>query len=88
MNRFSRHLEEGVRTQAELTGRGIGIVALRENVDISGGSAAAKFFRCSILAQGAGRLPSGLRRPASSPDYKQAGQCRCEPQQSGQPTVV
>ena len=53
LDRFSRNFEEGVRIQAELTGRDIGIVAIRENIDTSDGSAAAKFFRRSMLAQGA-----------------------------------
>ena len=53
LDRFSRNFEEGVRIQAELTERDIGIVALRENIDTSDGSAAAKFFRRSMLAQGA-----------------------------------
>ena len=43
---FSRSFEEGVRIQAELTARGI--VALRENIDTSDGSAAAKLFRRSF----------------------------------------
>ena len=42
-----------MRIQAELTGSDIGIVAVRENIDTSDGSAAAKFFRRSMLAQGA-----------------------------------
>ena len=45
LDRFSRNFEEGVRIQAELTARDIGIVALRENID---GSAAAKFSRRSF----------------------------------------
>ena len=45
LDRFSRNFEEGVRIQADLTGRDIGIVALRENID---GSAAAKFLRRSF----------------------------------------
>ena len=48
LDRFSRDFEEGVRIQAELTARDIGIVALRENIDTSDGSAAAKFFRRSF----------------------------------------
>ena len=53
LDRFSRNFEEGVRIQAELTGRDIGIVAIREHINTSDGSAAAKFFRRSMLAQGA-----------------------------------
>ena len=48
LDRFSSNFEEGVRIQAELTARDIGIVALRENIDTSDGSAAAKFFRRSF----------------------------------------
>ena len=42
LDQFSRNFEEGVRIQAALTERGIGIVAVRENIDTSDGSAAAK----------------------------------------------
>ena len=62
LDRFSRNFEEGVRIQAELTGRGIGIVAVREHIDTSDGSAAAKFFRRSILAQGAYQADSASER--------------------------
>ena len=90
LDSFSRNFEEGVRIQAELTGRNIGIVAIRENIDTSDGSAAAKFFRRSMLAQGAYQVDSaseriklGLARgngkkvgrpPALTPD--QIEQCR------------
>ena len=53
LDRFSRTFEEGVKIQADLTRQGIGIVAIRENIDTREGSAAAKFFRRSMLAQGA-----------------------------------
>ena len=62
LDRFSRNFEEGVRIQAELTGRDIGIVAVRENIDTSDGSAAAKFFRRSMLAQGAYQMDSASER--------------------------
>ena len=58
LDRFSRNFEEGVRIQAELTGRDIGIVAVRENINTRAGSAAAKFFRRSMLAQGAYQVDS------------------------------
>ena len=48
LDRFSRNFEEGVRIQAELTARDIGIVVLRGNIDTSDGSAAAKFFPALI----------------------------------------
>ncbi len=42
-----------MRIQAELTRRDIGIVAVRENIDTTDEGPAAKFFRRSMLAQGA-----------------------------------
>ena len=62
LDRFSRNFEEGVRIQAELTGRGIGITAVREKIDTSDGSAAAKFFRRSMLAQGTSQVDSASER--------------------------
>ena len=62
LDRFSRNFEEGVRIQAELTGRDIGIVAIREHINTSDGSAAAKFFRRSMLAQGAYQVDSASER--------------------------
>ena len=62
LDRFSRNFEEGVRIQAELTGRDIGNVAVRENIDTTDGSAAAKFFRRSMVAQGAYQVDSASER--------------------------
>ena len=62
LDRFSRNFEEGVRIQANLTRRDIGIVAIRENIDTREGSAAAKFFRRSMLAQGAYQVDSTSER--------------------------
>ena len=62
LDRFSRNFEEGVRIQAELTDRDISIIALRENIDTSDGSAAAKFSRSSMLAQGAYQVDSASER--------------------------
>ena len=62
LDRLSRNFEDGVRIQADLTERNIGIVALRENIDTSDGSAAAKFFRRSMLAQGAYQVDSASER--------------------------
>ena len=53
LDRLSRNFNDGVRIQADLTQRNIGIVAIWENIDTREGSAAAKFFRRSMLAQGA-----------------------------------
>ena len=62
LDRLSRSFEDGVRIQAELTQRNIAIVALRENIDTREGSAAAKFFRRSMLAQGAYQVDSASER--------------------------
>ena len=59
---FSRNFEEGVRIQADLTSSDIGILAIRENIDTREGSAAAKFFRRSMLAQGAYQVDSASER--------------------------
>ena len=50
LDRFSRNFEEGVRIQAKMTGRGIGTIAVRENIDTTDEGPAAKFFRRSMLA--------------------------------------
>ena len=62
LDRFSRSFEEGVRIQAELTQRNIGIVALRENIDSREGSAVSKFFRRAMLAQGAYQVDTTSER--------------------------
>ena len=62
LDRLSRNFEDGVRIQADLTEQNIGIVALRENIDTGDGSAAAKFFRRSMLAQGAYQVDSAGER--------------------------
>ena len=74
LDRFSRNFGEGTRIQAELTARDIGIVALRENIDTSDGSAAAKFFRRSFrpwlrpacLSRFSSCRWAGVIRPGSS----------------------
>ena len=92
LDRLFRNLEDGVRIQAELTLRNIGNVATRENIDTWEGSAAAKFFRRSMLAQGAypvdsasERIRLGLDRARASGkrvgrppalSHEQAEQCR------------
>ena len=45
LDRFSRHFEEDVQTQAELTARDIGIVALRRTGNIGGLRYPAPAFR-------------------------------------------
>ena len=76
LDRLSRNFEDGVRIQADLTEQNIGIVALRENIDTSDGSAAAKFFRRSMLAQGAYQVDSTSERikagPGPGPGWREA----------------
>ena len=48
----------------ELTRRNIGIVAIRKGIDTREGSAAAKFLRRSMLAQGAYQSDSASSGPA------------------------
>ena len=62
LDRLSRSFEDGVRIQAELTQRNIAIVALRESIDTRDGTAAGKFFRRSMLAQGAYQVDSASER--------------------------
>ena len=76
LDRLSRNFEDGVRIQADLTERNIGIVALRENIDTSdgsAGSAAAKFFRRSMPAQGAYQVDSTSERIKLGLDQARAG---------------
>ena len=73
LDRFSRNFEEWVRIQAGLTGRGIGIAAVRENIDPSDGNAAAKFFRRSMLAQGACQVNCASERIELGLDRARAG---------------
>ena len=54
--------EDGVCIQVELTRRSIGIAAIREHIDTREGSAAAKLFRWSMLAQGAYQVDSASER--------------------------
>ena len=62
LDRFSRNFEEGVAIQADLTKRDIAIVALREQIDTRGDSAAAKFFRRAMVAQGPYQVESASAR--------------------------
>ena len=53
LDQFSRDFDEGLRIQAELTERGIGIVAITENINTADDSAAAKYFRRMMMDNGA-----------------------------------
>ena len=62
LDRFSRNFEEGVRIQADLIDRDIGIVAIRENIDTRDSSAAGKYFRRAMLALGAYQVDATSER--------------------------
>ena len=62
LDRLSRNFDDGVCIRAELTRRNIGIVAIRKNIDTREGSAAARFFRRSMLAQRAYQVDSASER--------------------------
>ena len=76
LDRLSRNFEDGVRIQAELTQRAIAMVILQENIDTREGSAAAKFFRRSMLAQGAYQVDSASERIKLGLERARAGGLR------------
>ena len=51
LDRFSRNFDEGVRIQADLTNRNIGIVAIKEGIDTTDDGAAAKYLRRMMMAK-------------------------------------
>ena len=62
LDRFSRNFDEGVRIQADLTSRDIGIVAIKEGIDTTDEGAAAKYSRRMMLANGAYQADSTSER--------------------------
>ena len=62
LDRFSRNFDEGVRIQADLTSRNIGIVAIKEGIDTTDDSAAAKYFHRMMMANGAYQADSTSER--------------------------
>ncbi len=62
LDRLSRNFDEGVRIQADLTSQNIGIVAIREEIDTTDDSAAAKYFRRMMMANGACLADSTSKR--------------------------
>ena len=62
LDRFSRDFDEGLRIQAELTERGIGIVAITENINTADDSAATKYFRRMLMDNGAYQVESSSER--------------------------
>ena len=69
LDRFSRNFEEGVKIQAGLTKQRIGIISVTEDINTADDSAAAKYFRRMMMANGAyqvdatsERVKAGLHR--------------------------
>ena len=62
LDRLSRNFVDGVRIWADLTRRNVSVVAIRRDIDIQEGSAVAKFFHRSMLAQDASRVDSASER--------------------------
>ena len=62
----TRQTDEGIKIQADLTNRYIGIAAIREGIDTTDNSAAARYFRRMMMANGAystsERIEAGLDR--------------------------
>ena len=62
LDRLSRNFEEGVRIQAELINRDVGIVAIRENIDTRDSTAAGRYFQRAMLALGAYQVDATSER--------------------------
>ena len=72
LDRFSPNFEEGVRIQAELTKQNVGIVAIKEGINTTDDSAAAKLFRRMMLAKGAYQVESTSERIKTSLERSRA----------------
>ena len=72
LDRFSRNFDEGVRIQADLTNRNIGIVAIREGMDTTDDSAAAKCFRRMMMTNDAYQADSTSERIKAGQDRAKA----------------
>ena len=83
LDRFSRNFEEGVRIQADLIDRDIGIVAIRENIDTRDSSDAGKYFRRAMLAMGAYQVDATSERIRNG-----QARARGEGRRSGRPPTL
>ena len=72
LDRFSRNFDEGLKIQADLTKRNIGIVAIKEGIDTADDSAAAKLFRRMMMANGAYQADSTSERIKAGQDRAKA----------------
>ncbi len=72
LDRFSRHFDDGVRIQAELTQQKIGIIAIKEEINTADDSAAAKYFRRMMMANGAYQVDATSERVKAGLDRAKA----------------
>ena len=59
---FSRNFDEGVRIQAELPKQQIGIISIKEDINTSDDSTAAKYLRRMIPGKGAHQVDATSER--------------------------
>ena len=83
LDRFSRNFEEGVRIQADLIERDIGIVAIRESIDTRDSTAAGRYFRRAMLALGAYQVDATSERIRDG-----QARARSEGRRIGQPPAL
>ena len=72
LDRFSRHFDDGVRIQAELSQQKIGIIAIKEEINTAADSAAAKYFRRMMMANGAYQVDATSERVRAGLDRAKA----------------
>ena len=72
LDRFSRNFDEGVKVQAELTQQKIGIIAIKEEINTADDSAAAKYFRRMMMANGAYQVDATSERVKAGLDRAKA----------------
>ena len=72
LDRFSRNFDEGVKVQAELTQQKIGIIAIKEDINTADDSAAAKYFRRMMMANGAYQVDATSERVKAGLDRAKA----------------
>ena len=72
LDRFSRNFEEGVKIQAELNRQEIGTISVKEDINTTDDSAAAKYFRRMMMANGAYQVDATSERVKAGLDRAKA----------------
>ena len=83
MDRFSRNFEEGVKIQADLTKQQIGIISVKEDINTTDDSSAAKYFRRMMMANGAYQVDATSERVKAGLD-----RARAEGKRLGRPRAL